>query len=645
MLHIKKNILLISAFVSSVFTNNIVCAEDVPAIVVSAARTYQSSVTIPTNIKIISREQIENSGANNVLEVIRSVGGVHVTDLFGDGTQSSVSMRGFNDGSAGSNTLIVVDGRRINNIDLSDPDLSSISIKDIEQVEIMQSSAGVLYGDQAVGGVINIVTRKPGDFSVDAKVQVGSYSRNRFQTRFTDKVNEQLSYAVSGDFLRTKSYRDNNKLDNMNILGHIDYEYKTGNVFAEYQRIVKDQELPGALSTTALEENRRQAGFFNQNDFGYDETNIYRLGTRAGITDSMSLEMELASREFKLNGLQFGSANTIESDQLEFTPRLIFMLPFNNSDALITTGIDYLTSDYESLLTDEHKVESYYMQAVIPVLENTSVTVGGRHARVEDDMVSTYTTGILSDRATAYELGVQSKISQGVSVFVRYDENFRFAKVDELSYVSPGESLEIQTGESKEIGVKIDKDRYVINAQIYRLDLKDEIAYDVNAVTPVGGLFPGANVNFDPTTHEGIILEANYSPSKAIDLNTAFTYTDAKFTSGVFAGNKISGVPERKLSLIANYRQSRSVKGYLEAVFTDEHYASGDNANVDDKVDSYTVVNANLSYQWDELEISARVNNLFDKEYSSSVFDFSGFFAYYPSPERNFWLTMAVKFD
>ena len=108
MLHIKKNTLLLTAILSSSLSSYAALAEDVPAVVVSASRSHQSTVTIPTNIKVISREQIENSGASNLFEVLRGVGGVHVTDFFGDGTHTTVSMRGFNSEASQSNTLVIV---------------------------------------------------------------------------------------------------------------------------------------------------------------------------------------------------------------------------------------------------------------------------------------------------------------------------------------------------------------------------------------------------------------------------------------------------------------------------------------------------------------------------------------------------------
>ena len=146
--------------------------------VVSAARTEQSTVTIPATINIISRQEIEASGASNVSEVLRNQGGIYLTDFFGAGTHSSVAMRGFSSSTAASNTLVIVDGRRLNNIDLSAPDLNSISIKDIERIEIIQGSAGTLYGDQAVGGVINIITKVPEQARKEIQLSAGSYDRS-----------------------------------------------------------------------------------------------------------------------------------------------------------------------------------------------------------------------------------------------------------------------------------------------------------------------------------------------------------------------------------------------------------------------------------------------------------------------------------
>jgi len=638
----KNNTLLLAGLCAASLPSFSVLAEDVPTVVVSATRSNLSNVTIPSNIKVISREQIESSGATTLAEIIRSVGGVHIADQFGDGTKATISMRGFGSTNV-SNTLVIVDGRRINNIDLSGPNLSSISVKDIEQVEIVQSSAGVLYGDQAVGGVINIITRKPGDFTVDAEVQMGSYDRTRFLTRLSDKLSNDFSYVLSADVLRADNYRDNNDVDNMNVLGHMDYEFSAGNVFVELQRITKDQNYPGALFAASLDVDRRQVG---STLFSSEETEIARIGGNSSINDQWLLEAELASRKFKSHSVYSPTfSGSIDSEQLEFTPRVIGNIPFNDGHAVITTGIDYLDADYEASLDDKQTAISYYAQAVLPLVENTTLTLGGRKARVENDMVSSNFTGKLDESISAFELGVQSRLDKNLVLFARYEDNFRFAKVDELSFTTPGTPLDIQKGESKEIGIEWNDNVYSLKAQIYRLDLENEIAYDPGAVGPGSPFgFPGANINLDPTVHDGLIVEGNYAVSRALDLGATFTYNKAVFKSGPYKDKQITGVPVRQVSVISNYRVTEQLKTFVEAIYAGKHYASGDYANQTKKLDSYTVVNANISYQWDELVISARVNNLLNKEYSSTAVESFGSVAFYPSPERNFWLSAAVRF-
>ncbi|MEW8628115.1 MAG: TonB-dependent receptor plug domain-containing protein, partial [Candidatus Thiodiazotropha sp.] len=130
-------------------------------LMVSATRSEQVTPLIPASIRVIDRQQIERSAANNLLQLLNGQSGIQISSLVGDGSQAVVDMRGFGP-TAGSNTLILVDGRRLNNSgDQAAPDLSSIDLRRVERIEIVQGSAGTLFGNQAVGGMINIITRVP----------------------------------------------------------------------------------------------------------------------------------------------------------------------------------------------------------------------------------------------------------------------------------------------------------------------------------------------------------------------------------------------------------------------------------------------------------------------------------------------------
>jgi len=203
-------------------------------VVVSATRSEQATVPTPASISVISAQEIEQSGARNVAELLRGRAGIQVSDLFGDGSGGAVfDLRGFG-ATAGSNTLIMVDGRRLNNgADIAAPDVTTIVLKNIERIEIIQGSAGILFGNQAVGGVINIITRRPQEFHADVDLTIGSYNSRTLTASISDRFDNGVSYRLAAEKRDTANYRDNNSLDYQNLVGRIDYDYTQSSVFAE----------------------------------------------------------------------------------------------------------------------------------------------------------------------------------------------------------------------------------------------------------------------------------------------------------------------------------------------------------------------------------------------------------------------------
>jgi len=114
-------------------------------IIVTPAIVEQQREESATPITVIDEKMIAQSGANNLAELLRGQAGVHISDLFGDGSQATVDLRGFGP-SASSNTLILIDGRRLNNsADQAAPDLSIIDLGDIHPGEIFFQVPGVMY--------------------------------------------------------------------------------------------------------------------------------------------------------------------------------------------------------------------------------------------------------------------------------------------------------------------------------------------------------------------------------------------------------------------------------------------------------------------------------------------------------------------
>src|SRR4030043_2436458 len=144
-------------------------------VVVTATRDAQEIRKVPANVTVITREEIERSNAKATVDLLRYEVGLVVRDFTGNGKTATVDIRGL--GETGPlNTLVLVDGRRVNEIDLSGVDWTQIPLDQIDRIEIIRGPGSVLYGDNAVGGVINIITKKPEkSFSAKGDVVRGSY--------------------------------------------------------------------------------------------------------------------------------------------------------------------------------------------------------------------------------------------------------------------------------------------------------------------------------------------------------------------------------------------------------------------------------------------------------------------------------------
>ena len=220
--------------------------DQLPNVIVSATRSEQTSQLTPGHITIISREQIFRSGARHLADVLRSI--AQIQDNYGDGGRATVGLRGFG-ATAGSNTLLLIDGRRVNNSDIAPPDLSSISLKDVVRIEVIQGSAGILFGDQAVGGVINVITipekqsRPEPHLSVSLRAGVSSFSGRDLEATLAKRFANGLDIRFSGERREADGYRDHNNLDLTNLRADVRYRGDNGELFLELQRVKEDLEL------------------------------------------------------------------------------------------------------------------------------------------------------------------------------------------------------------------------------------------------------------------------------------------------------------------------------------------------------------------------------------------------------------------
>src|SRR5689334_8648955 len=131
------------------------------SVVVNATRFPEGARRLPASVTVINADDIKKSAARTLPELLTEQVGITQKDFYGNNAAvTSIDLRGF--GITGAqNTLVLLDGRRVSDIDLQSVQWAAIPLSGIERIEVIRGAGAVLYGDGASAGVVNIVTRSP----------------------------------------------------------------------------------------------------------------------------------------------------------------------------------------------------------------------------------------------------------------------------------------------------------------------------------------------------------------------------------------------------------------------------------------------------------------------------------------------------
>ena len=198
---------------------------------------------------IIAREDIERSPESTLTDIISRAAGVQTSSLYGNvnGVGTTVDVRGFGVTGA-SNTLILINGRRLNDWDLPGFDLSTIAKESVERIEITRGNSGaVLYGDGAVGGVINIVTRGGAAVPTQARIDggIGSFA-TRVENITASGSSGPFSAFINGNNFDSDGYRDNNEFQERTAVGDFRWTFAKGSAYFNIAGDGQRLGLPGA---------------------------------------------------------------------------------------------------------------------------------------------------------------------------------------------------------------------------------------------------------------------------------------------------------------------------------------------------------------------------------------------------------------
>jgi iron complex outermembrane receptor protein len=659
----------------------------------NATTNRQFAGIVGASTSVITADDIAHSPAQTVQEIIGQVPGVQLTTLYGgvNGAQTNVDVRGFG-AFATANTLVLINGRRVNDVDLAGVDLSTIPRDSIERIEISRGNSGaVLYGDNAVGGVINIVTKTGVNgppASMRGEVGAGSFNQ-RFGSASVTTNQGPWSTSFFANAINSDGYRTNNALAQQNGSGEI--RYTTPGLTAFFNVSGDNQELgfPGGRTVNPSTGVNELVTARNGTDTPFDFGNKQGANATAGFTKTLWNGAELivdgGVRNKKQQAGFFGNVPLMDFNASyvdttlqtwSLTPRLSIKNPMFGLPSLILTGVDYYDATYHSNrseLKSSPPLDVYdltqrslaaYWQQTIGILPTTDFSYGGRIQQTSvtaRDTLDPNAPGYFGELPIspldstetnhALHIGIEHRFNDIFTVFGRAAEAFRTPNVDERVGASPifdptftvalprSFALKTQTSDDVEAGFRVKAGKFEMQSSIYNMDLTNEIHFD-----PVNFI----DYNLDPTRRYGSETSATYRASDSVLLRGGFAYTRAVFREGQFTGNDIP--------LVSRYTANAGVtwniwQKYLVADATLRYWSSrrmdNDQPNMQPLIPANATVDFKLSGEYQHFFWALSVNNVFNALYYdyaiASAFT-PGAFSAYPLPGRTYMVKAGATF-
>jgi len=654
-------------------------------VVVTATRSAESIYRVPSNVAVITSEDIKKSGATSIPDALERQANVRIRSYSGNPGDAQIDMRGFGGDNPFGKTLILLNGRKLNRPDMASINWLQVPIEQIEKIEVVRGANSVLYGDAAVGGVINIITKK-GDqeLKADASLIMGSHGAYIERVGIAGSQGG-LFFAATGENNSRTGYRDHSAFNAQGAGLNLSWDFDDTLTLAwETSWNKTDSEMPGSLTKEQLAQNRRQyqsgvAAYF-VSDSGEDETkNEYMDGRfsiekNIGGVGDIELSAVYGSKEITSNMASWYLFSAKEMGTIGFLPKFMMETDISGMKNRLTVGLDMY---WESM--DEDQYQSKDQRIKTNALESKKESLGGYFrnelslrddlifnfgGRIEKIKISGKETDVSNNairfddetihRANAIDIGLTRLFGKHAALFGKFSTSYRYPFLDEqMSWLkNPGTwqttkvfntDLEPETGKNYEIGGRFQGDRFNGSLSFFQIDMEDEISAD-----PV----TWEQKNLGETRHRGVELSFSYRPNDAAYFYGNYNYQKATFENGDHSGNDIPLVPHHQATLgfdlsLGHVYLSPSVR------YVSEAYLGGDDKNSVEKLGGFGVYDLYLRYEGEENipggpKISGfiGVKNMFNKEYCGyGIYDnFVDATFYYPSAGREFFFGATLAF-
>ncbi len=576
-------------------------------ILVTANRLEMPASRTGSSVTVIPASVIERSQKTTVVELLRTLPGLSVSQS-GTGGTASVFIRGANSG----HTKVLIDG-----IDANDPvdgnrayNFAHLSLTNIERIEILRGPQSTLYGSDAMGGVINIITKKgqrttEGGLGIEAG-SFGTFNQNAHLSGGNDRANyalavghtrtDSISAAASKAGNREKDGNENTTLSGR--AGFIINDQLDIELLGRTQHAVYDLDDYDNLSFQFMDDHNHVAD---------DKQQLLRLAANLALfedrwTQTLGVSLTKNDRIDQDNGSDPAQpADTFFRD--EFHGRTLkgdwqHRLQLSDSNTLIgglesATEEAFTINQYGNLPKHRITTQSLYLQDSFQLIELIDGTLGARHDDNEDFGSQTTYRATLSYQALA-----------GTRLFTTYGTGFKAPSIFQL--YAPGygnKALQAETSNGFDAGVEQQlTDSLALKLTYFQNDFDDLISYDY-----VASKF----INVAAAKTSGAEFELTAQPGENVQISASYTYTDTEDKSN---GKRLLRRPLHKAATDIAYQLNPQTEIAIGANYTGTRDDIGFPTNVE--LDDYVLIDLRLNHQASKaVKLFGRIENLFDEDY------------------------------
>lgn len=662
-----KKLVLLSTITSFVLIQNSfanTALEDIT--VTTATKTEKNIDGVSASVIVVTKEDIERISASTLKDVFEKIPSINAQ--FGrfphpsSASKASVSIRG-----AGANgTLILIDGKRLSGETEGPYELNRIPAAMIERIEIVKGSMSTLYGSDAIGGVINIITKKvdKNNSTLDVKYgQNGHGEAKEKNVNFTTAgKKEDIKYKLFGSIIDTSSYSKNksytqvatnpttgavlaanpqNKITGTNKVTFGD----DSNVKNIGTRIEKDlnNSVTLGVDLNYLDENREgtyigsaqyAGGGLIKNTPVNSEDNNRRFDVSSDlkyqINDDLSGQTKVYRSYYKKRNettpitfagpvsTKFSANVTIDTIESNLTYSL-------NDSNIITTGVEFREETRDSsainpvasssdFITKKVKYESLFVQDEIALTDSLNATMGARYDKISN-----------ADNKATIQAGLVQKLTENTNLRANYAQGYRAPDIAELYVVSPSYKDGKRFGSDVVFGPKTTAyDLKPEQSQTFEIALSNRleklfseiVLFNTKIDDKIELVSYGAgnakyytSENLDKVDIKGVELNLDYTLNDNADLNFNLTYLNTEDKS---TNKELIFTPDLSASLGFNYKILSNVATNLSLRYLGEQYSDTQNSAT---TDDYTLVDVGVNYDVNKtLTLYTGIDNIFDKK-------------------------------